>query len=314
MSLNSNRRFSDKIFSYKLYTNLFSGVMIRMQFIIVTGLSGSGKSSAMNILEDIGFYCIDNMPPQLISKFVDICRDGNMNKIALAIDIRSGDMFSEEILSSIEQMKDEHFDFKVLYLESSDDVLIKRYKETRRKHPLDAEFDGCLAKAIQYERNKLNSLRGIADYFIDTSYLKTSQLRESLVNLFLKSSNDSILIKVMSFGFKYGTSAETDLVFDVRCLPNPFYIPELKNLTGKDQEVRDYVMSFNNSVILMDKLKDLIKFLIPLYVSEGKSQLIIGFGCTGGKHRSVTFAELMADYIEKLGYSVRTSHRDITKT
>lgn len=284
-----------------------------MQFIIVTGLSGSGKSSAMNMLEDIGFYCIDNLPPQLITKFVDICRDGKINKIALAVDIRSGEMFSEEILNSIEQMKQEHFDVKLLYLESSDEVIIKRYKETRRKHPLDSEFEGCLAKAVAYERNKLNCLREIADYFIDTSYLKSSQLKESLVNLFLKKSSDSILIKVMSFGFKYGTSAETDLVFDVRCLPNPYYIPDLKFLTGKDKEVRDYVMGFEQSEELFAKLKDLISFLIPMYISEGKSQLVIGFGCTGGKHRSVTFTELMADYLEKSGYAVHKTHRDIAK-
>lgn len=284
-----------------------------MQFIIVTGLSGSGKSSAMNMLEDIGFYCIDNLPPQLIKKFADVCRDGNRTRIALAVDIRSGDMFSEEILRSIEQMKEENFDVKVLYLESNDDVIIKRYKETRRIHPLDAEFDGCLAKAVAYEREKLNCLRGIADYYIDTSYLKSSQLKESLVNLFLKNTSDSILIKVMSFGFKYGSSAETDLVFDVRCLPNPFYIPELKCLTGREREVRDYVMSFEQSNILLDKLKDLVDFLIPMYISEGKSQLVIGFGCTGGKHRSVTFTELMAKYLEESGYAVHKTHRDISK-
>ena len=204
--------------------------------------------------------------------------------------------------------------YEILFLESDDNILIKRYKETRRKHPLDAEFEGCLANAITYERNKLNSLREIADYYIDTSYLKSSQLKESLVNLFLKSSNDSILIKVMSFGFKYGTSAETDLVFDVRCLPNPYYIPELKHLTGLEQEVRDYVMSFEQSGQLLDKLKDLIQFLIPMYISEGKSQLVIGFGCTGGKHRSVTFTELMYSYLEEAGYSVHKSHRDISKT
>ncbi|MDD6824644.1 MAG: RNase adapter RapZ [Oscillospiraceae bacterium] len=284
-----------------------------MQFLIVTGLSGSGKSCAMNILEDIGFYCIDNLPPQLLPKFVDVCRDGKMDKIALAVDIRSGDMFSEEILHSLEEMKNEHFDFKMLYLESSDEVIIKRYKETRRKHPLDSEFNGSLLKAIRYEREKLNSLREIADYFIDTSYLKSSQLKESIVNLFLKNSNESILIKVMSFGFKYGASAETDLVFDVRCLPNPYYIPELKFLTGKDQEVRDYVMQFEQSQILLEKLKDLIDFLIPLYISEGKSQLIIGFGCTGGKHRSVTFTELISRYLIEKGYGVHKAHRDITK-
>lgn len=285
-----------------------------MQFLIVTGLSGSGKSCAMNILEDIGFYCIDNLPPQLISKFVDVCRDGKYDKIALAVDIRSGEMFSEEVINSIEEMKKEHFDVKILYLESGNDVIIKRYKETRRKHPLDSEFDGSLEKAVAYERTKLNCLREIADYYIDTSYLKSSQLKESIVNLFLNSLNDSLSIKVTSFGFKYGSSAEADLVFDVRCLPNPFYIPELKHLTGRDEEVRNYVMGFEQSVKLFDKLKDLISFLIPMYISEGKSQLVIAFGCTGGKHRSVTFAELMSDFLEKEGYTVHKTHRDIAKS
>ncbi len=284
-----------------------------MQFVIVTGLSGSGKSSAMNTLEDIGFYCIDNLPPQLILKFAEVCRDGNRNKVALAVDIRSGEMFSEEILSSIEKMKSDGVEVRILYLESSDDVIIKRYKETRRKHPLDAEFDGCLAKAVAYERNKLNSLREAADYYIDTTELKNAQLRESLVNLFLSNSSDSIFIKIMSFGFKYGASAETDLVFDVRCLPNPYYIPDLKYLTGKDQQVRDYVMGFEQSGQLFEKLKDLIDFLIPMYIREGKSQLVIGFGCTGGKHRSVTFTELMSKYLEDSGYSVHKTHRDILK-
>lgn len=285
-----------------------------MQFVIVTGLSGSGKSYAMNTLEDIGFYCIDNMPPQLISKFIDICCDENMDKIAIAVDIRSGDMFTTETLQSFENMRTRHFNFKVLYLEASDEILIRRYRETRRKHPLDAEFNGSVSKAIAYEREKLNCLREIADYYIDTSYLKNSQLKESLVDLFLKSDAESISIKTMSFGFKYGSTTEADLVFDVRCLPNPFYIPELKNLTGKDKAIRDYVMEFEQSKILMEKLKDLIAFLIPQYISEGKSQLVIGFGCTGGKHRSVTFAEIIADFIEELGYNVHRSHRDISKT
>jgi len=285
-----------------------------VQFVIVTGLSGSGKSYAMNTLEDIGFYCIDNMPPQLISKFIDICCDENMDKIAIAVDIRSGDMFTTETLQSFENMRTRHFNFKVLYLEASDEILIRRYRETRRKHPLDAEFNGSVSKAIAYEREKLNCLREIADYYIDTSYLKNSQLKESLVDLFLESDTESISIKTMSFGFKYGSTTEADLVFDVRCLPNPFYIPELKNLTGKDKAIRDYVMEFEQSKILMEKLKDLIAFLIPQYISEGKSQLVIGFGCTGGKHRSVTFAEIIADFIEELGYNVHRSHRDISKT
>ena len=250
----------------------------------------------------------------IVTGFVEICRDGNMSKVALAVDIRSGEMFSKEVIRSIEEMKEEHFDVKVLYLESSNDVIIKRYKETRRKHPLGNDFDGSLEKAVAYERTKLDCLREVADYYIDTSYLKSSQLKESIVNLFLKKSSDSILVKVMSFGFKYGSSAEADLVFDVRCLPNPFYIPELKHLTGRDEEVRDYVMGFEQSKELLRKLEDLIGFLVPMYIREGKSQLVIAFGCTGGKHRSVTFTELTAAYLESLGYDVVKTHRDITKS
>ncbi len=284
-----------------------------MQFVIVTGLSGSGKSCAMNILEDIGFYCIDNMPPQLISKFIEICHDGNMEKIAIAVDIRSGDMFTEEMLANLEKMRSEHFDFKLLYLEASNEVLVKRYKETRRKHPLDAEFKGSIPDAIKYERNKLNCLREIASYYIDTSYLKSTQLRETLINIFNTKASDILLIKSVSFGFKYGGNAEADLVFDVRCLPNPYYIPELKHLTGESHEVRDYVMSFDQSAQLKAKLEDLLMFLIPQYIKEGKNQLVIAFGCTGGKHRSVTFAELIGDYLSDKGYNVHKIHRDISK-
>ena len=281
-----------------------------MQFVIVTGLSGSGKSCAMNVLEDIGFYCIDNLPPQLISKFVEICRDGNMSKVALAVDIRSGEMFSKEVIRSIEEMKEEHFDVKVLYLESSNDVIIKRYKETRRKHPLGSDFDGSLEKAVAYERTKLDCLREVADYYIDTSYLKSSQLKESIVNLFLKKSSDSILVKVMSFGFKYGSSAEADLVFDVRFLPNPFYIDSLKRLTGNDKPVRDYVMSFPEAGRFMDKLVDMISFLIPGYIKEGKNQLVIAIGCTGGQHRSVTIANALVQRLEGGDYGLNIIHRD----
>lgn len=285
-----------------------------MQFVIVTGLSGSGKSCAMNVLEDIGFYCIDNMPPQLITKFADICMHsgGKLEQVAIAVDIRSGDMFGE--LSYVcENMKNDGLDIKILYLESSDDVIIKRYKETRRMHPLNAEFNGCLPKAVEFERKQLNPMREIANYYIDTSHLSTSQLKEQITNIFLENASDSMIIKVMSFGFKYGTSAEADLVFDVRCLPNPYYIPELKQHTGCEDCVRDYVMQFEQSEILLEKLKDLSDFLIPLYIKEGKSQLVVAFGCTGGKHRSVTFAELFADYMLKKGMRVHKTHRDITK-
>lgn len=293
------------------FTVIF-GVII-MQFVIVTGLSGSGKSCAMNILEDMGFYCIDNMPPQLISKFIKLCVDGKMDKIAIAVDIRSGDMFTEEVMASLEKMKTEHFNFKILYLEASNDVLIKRYKETRRKHPLDSEFGGSIPDAIKYERNKLNCLREIANYYIDTSYLKSTQLRETIINIFNPETSEIMLIKSVSFGFKYGSNAEADLVFDVRCLPNPFYIPELKHLTGENPEVREYVMNSEDSVKLLEKIEDLLEFLIPKYIKEGKNQLVIAFGCTGGKHRSVTFAELTGDFLTEKGYNVLKIHRDISK-
>ncbi|MGN1037091.1 MAG: RNase adapter RapZ, partial [Ruminococcus sp.] len=209
--------------------------------------------------------------------------------------------------------KEDDIDVKVLFIDATEEVLIKRYKETRRKHPLAEKFNGNLQEAINYESQQLSQLREIADYYIETSYLSSNQLKEQIRNLFLENISDSIAVKVTSFGFKYGASIESDLVFDVRCLPNPFYIPELKNHTGCDACVRDYVMSFEQSKTLMQKLCDLIDFLLPLYISEGKSQIVISFGCTGGKHRSITFAELMAEYIASKGYRVQKYHRDINK-
>ncbi|MDE5917707.1 MAG: RNase adapter RapZ [Oscillospiraceae bacterium] len=286
-----------------------------MQFVIVTGMSGSGKSCAMNVLEDIGFYCIDNMPPQLLTKFADICRhsNGQLERVAIAVDIRSGEMFSEifDRWKILRENKD--IDVKILYLEANDEIIIKRYKETRRKHPLDDKFGSCLHKAIAFEREQLSTLREVADYYIESSYLSTSQLKEEIKGLFLEKNSDSMIIKVMSFGYKYGVSTEADLVFDVRCLPNPYYIKELRAHTGCDHEVRDYVMSFQQSCQLMDKVKDLLDFLIPLYVHEGKSQLVVCFGCTGGKHRSITFTELISDYLSQKGFRVQKSHRDIGK-
>ena len=286
-----------------------------MQFTVVTGMSGSGKSLAMNVLEDIGFYCIDNMPPQLLHKFVDLCiqSGGKLERVAIAMDIRSGDSF-EEMRAQLEQMKgNEKLDVKVLFLEASDEVILKRYKETRRKHPLDTAYQGSLHDAIAAERVRLNPLRGIASYLIDTSYLSNSQLKEQVKSLYLEKSSDSMMIQLTSFGFKYGATTEADLVFDVRCLPNPYYVQELRPHSGCDACVREYVMSFPQSRQLLDKLKDLLDFLIPLYVGEGKSQLIIAFGCTGGKHRSVTFAELIGDYLAQKGLCVHKSHRDIQK-
>ena len=286
-----------------------------MELLIVTGMSGSGKSSVMDVMEDIGYYCIDNIPPMLISQFVDLCRQSEtgIEKIAAAVDIRSGDMFAEIFRSWQTLKSSSDVNVKVLFIEASDEVLIKRYKETRRKHPLDEKFSGNMHEAIKYEWQQLSQLREIADYYIETSNLSSSQLKEQVKELFLEKDSDSLTIKVMSFGFKYGVSTESDLVFDVRCLPNPFYIPELKNHTGMDNCVREYVMSHESSQKLYEKLCDLIDFLIPMYVREGKSQLVIAFGCTGGKHRSITFAELMTEHLKEAGYKVQKYHRDVTK-
>ncbi len=286
-----------------------------MELLIVTGMSGSGKSSVMDVMEDIGYYCIDNIPPKLITQFVDLCRQSELNiqKIAVAVDIRSGDMFAE-IFHSWQTLKSESdVVIKVLFIEASDEVLIKRYKETRRKHPLDEKFSGNMHEALKYEWGQLSQLREIADYYIETSNLSASQLKEQIKSIFLERNSDSLTIKVMSFGFKYGVSTESDLVFDVRCLPNPFYIPELKNHTGLDNCVKDYVMGFEESETLFAKLCDLIDYLIPMYVQEGKSQLVIAFGCTGGKHRSITFAELMAEHLMRENYKIQKYHRDVTK-
>ncbi len=286
-----------------------------MQLIIVTGMSGSGKSSVMDVLEDIGYYCIDNIPPGLIPRFVDLCRksDSQLDRIAVAADIRSGDMFAEIYLSWQVLRDQKDVSVKVLFIEASDEVLIKRYKETRRKHPLDEKFSGNMHDAIRYERDQLSQLREIADYYIETSEISASQLKEQVKELFLSKSSDSLVIKVMSFGFKYGVSTESDLVFDVRCLPNPYYIDELRSHTGLESCVRDYVMSFEQSQTLLAKLIDLIDYLIPLYLHEGKSQLVIAFGCTGGKHRSITFAELVAKHLSEKEFRVQKYHRDVTK-
>jgi UPF0042 nucleotide-binding protein len=285
------------------------------EFLIVTGLSGSGKSGVVNVLEDNGYYCIDNIPPELIPKFADIAQNVNrkgskaMERIALVTDIRGGELF-REFDESLSFLHKNNIHTKIMFLDASDEVLIRRYKETRRRHPLDNESNGSIKAAVEKEREILSDIREYADYYIDTSELTLAQLKESVNALLLNNPLDSISIKVTSFGFKYGISLEADLVFDVRCLPNPFYIPELKHKTGLDAEVRDYVMDSPASKELLKKLYDLLDFLIPLYKSEGKSQLIVAFGCTGGKHRSITFAELIGKHITETGFRCRISHRD----
>ena len=284
-----------------------------MEFVIVTGLSGSGKSSAVKVLEDIGYFCIDNMPPQLIPDFAAMCNENSsISKVAIVTDIRGGAMFFK-LGESITTLHIRGLDVKVLFLEASREVLIKRYKETRRKHPLEEAFEGDISKAVDAEIDLLSEIRESAEYIVDSSLLSTGQLKEQIAGLFLDKASDGMIVSCMSFGFKYGAPGEADLVFDVRCLPNPFYLPELKEKTGLDKEVRDYVMSFEQSQQLRDKLFDLIDFLIPHYVSEGKSRLVIAFGCTGGKHRSVTFAELTAKHLKENDFKTRILHRDAKK-
>jgi UPF0042 nucleotide-binding protein len=288
------------------------------EILIITGMSGSGKSGVVNVLEDNGYYCIDNIPPQLIPKFAEIAmkvNDGEstaMERIALVTDIRGGELF-REFDDGLSYLKSIGIKPKIIFLDASDEVLVRRYKETRRRHPLDNDKNTTIANAVSEERKILSDIRELADFYIDTSELNLAELKQSVTSLLLDNPMDSISIRVKSFGFKFGISLEADLVFDVRCLPNPFYIPELKHKTGLDKEVRDYVMSSDDSVAMLEKFKDLVSFLLPLYKKEGKSQLIIAFGCTGGKHRSITFAELIGKYISDCGYNCRIIHRDINR-
>ncbi|HIT08751.1 MAG TPA: RNase adapter RapZ [Candidatus Merdivicinus faecavium] len=285
-----------------------------MDFLIVTGMSGAGKSRAVDALEDIGFYCVDNVPPQLISKVAEICLAGNsrINRIAVVTDMRGGDLFYG-LFEELDQMRDKGLAYKLLFIDAADSELIRRYKETRRRHPLLDLSRGGIAEAIRNERVLLRPARERADFVIDTTHLSANELKQRMNNIFLDNIRNSMLINVMSFGFKYGVPPEVDLVFDVRCLPNPFYVDSLRPKTGLDEEVRQYVMQAPESGELLDKLRDLVSFLIPLYQKEGKSQLMIGMGCTGGKHRSVTFAELMYQFLSEQNHNVRVLHRDISK-
>ena len=284
-----------------------------MEFVIITGLSGSGKSQTVNVLEDAGFFCIDNMPPQLIPKFAEICREnGTIDKIALVTDIRGGSLFLN-LQEHIEQLREDNINAKILFVSADRDEIKRRYKETRRKHPLLDIADGDIDKAIEAETDILTPIRQSADYFIDTTHMNTTNLREAVRNLFVEDVSDTLLISCVSFGFMFGIPAEADLVFDVRCMPNPYHVPELRHFTGLDQCVQDYVMSFEVSREMRTKLFDMIDFLIPQYITEGKSQLEIAIGCTGGKHRSVTIARQFDEHFRKLGYKCVIQHRDVYK-
>ena len=283
-----------------------------MELLIVTGMSGAGKSFAAKALEDIGFYCVDNIPPLIIPTFADVFADSSeFKKLAIITDIRGGELF-KDILSVLEKLKNETVSFKILFLTAKEDVLVRRYKENRRVHPLCADGKLTIGEAVNKEREVLKDISNISDFVIDTSSLSVSQLKEQLTSLF-KGRQKSITVQCMAFGFKYGVPTDADLVFDVRPLPNPFYVPELKKLTGKNKEVQDYVMNSADSTELFDKIHSLIEYLLPLYLKEGKSQLTIAFGCTGGKHRSVTFAELMNAKLLENGTNSIVVNRDIFK-
>ena len=284
-----------------------------MELLIVTGMSGAGKSQAANALEDMGYYCVDNIPPAIIPSFVNLSEISGekLSKLAIVTDARGGNMFSE-INDVLKDLKKRDLNYKVLFLDSSNDVIIRRYKENRRKHPL-ADSDDSILTAVEKEREMLNKIRLISDYIVDTSYISIAQLKSKLSDIFFGDVNSVMKIQCKSFGFKYGADTEADLVFDVRCLPNPYYVEELKNKTGMEKEVRDYVMNSPDSHNFLNKLLDFIDCSVPLYAKEGKSQLIIAIGCTGGKHRSVTFAELIGAHLKKQKYDCSIVHRDALK-
>jgi len=283
-----------------------------MQFVIVTGMSGAGKSTLLNIFEDLGYYCVDNLPPKLIQNLADFCLEGGagIDRVALGIDIRGGKPFND-LFAGLETLDARHMPYTILFLEASDEVLHIRYKETRRNHPLGKS--GTITDGIAEERLLLESVKQRATYIIDTSLMLTRQLREKIIEIYVERRNFELIIHVQSFGFKYGLPVLADLVFDVRCLPNPFYVPELKLQTGLDEPVRDFVMQSEVSQKFLVDLTHMLLFLIPHYTKEGKNQLVIAVGCTGGKHRSVTIARGVHDALYEAGHSVIINHRDITK-
>ena len=285
-----------------------------MKLLIITGMSGAGKSQAVNALEDLGYYCVDNIPPALIPSFVDLGKRSNetLSRLAVVTDTRGGELFAD-IDSVLQKLKERNIEYQILFLDASDDVLIQRYKENRRKHPLSDGSDISIAQAVSKEREMLKILRLCADFIVDTSRISPAQLKEHLSSIFFGNVNNGFVIQCMSFGFKYGPVIDADMIIDVRCLPNPFYEPELRTLTGLEREVREYVLKSEESKEYARRLIDFIDYALPLYSKEGKSQLSIAFGCTGGKHRSVTFAEMINKHLCEKGYKSVAVHRDIKK-
>lgn len=285
-----------------------------MQFVIVTGMSGSGKTQALRFFEDKGFFCVDNMPPVLIEKFVEMSfsASGKFDKIAMVIDARVGEMINQ-LIDNIKTLKEGGYDCKLIFIDADDEILVKRYKEARKAHPIASALG--LLGSIKEERKMLEAVYDEADNIIDTSKLNMIELNKELDKIYYGEGTDNqgIRLNVLAFGFKYGIPLDADLVFDVRCFPNPFYIEDLKKKTGNDKEVQDYVMSFEQSKVFFDNLMTMMKHLIPLYSEEGKTNVTIAIGCTGGKHRSVTIANKFGEEMKKLGYSVNMIYRDISR-
>ena len=285
-----------------------------MEILIISGLSGAGKSKAASFLEDMGFYIVDNMPAAMILKFAEFCAAGNgrYDRVALVYDVRTASSFTE-LFTVLDQLKTMDGACRMLFLEASPETIIKRYKETRRRHPLSGDTTS-LAEAVEKERTMMEPVRARADFIIDTSRTSTAQLRAELLRLFDgKDEKSGLAVSVTSFGFKYGLPMEADLVFDVRFMPNPFYIEELRHQTGLDQPVADYVFSFQQTKDYLKRLEDLLAFSLPLYAEEGKTGLVIAVGCTGGHHRSVAVTHALAEFIRGLGYQVTENHRDMSR-
>ena len=283
-----------------------------MRFIIVTGLSGAGKSEATNALEDMGYFCVDNLPPKLIKKFAEVCKQsqGSIDKVALVMDIRGG-IFFDDLFESLSELSKEQFQYEILFLDTSDEVLVKRFKEKRRSHPLAP--GGRVITGIELERQKLRDVKDKADVIIDTSKYAIKDLREEMARKFgdKEMPEKQMAITILSFGFKYGIPVDSDLVFDVRFIPNPFYIPELKPFSGNDEPVKNYVMEQTETQTFLQKANDMFEFLIPNYQKEGKRQLIISIGCTGGRHRSVAIANSIYETLHSNNHDVYVEHRDI---
>lgn len=287
-----------------------------MEFVIISGMSGAGKTSALHIMEDIGYYCVDNIPTSLLQTLYKLCKDSSdkaMERVAVVVDVRGNGDY-EVMYNDLENFKKNNEGVSILYIDAKVDSLIVRYKETRRRHPLTERLkDGSVAAAVKEEQRLLVPVKTLADYSIDTTFMSIKQLRERIISMFLENSSNSIMITFMSFGFKYGIPLESDLIIDVRCLPNPFYIAELKEHTGLEKCIQDYVLYSEETQEFVKRLIDWLDYSLPLYLKEGKSELVVGIGCTGGKHRSVTIAELLDNYFMEKGYKCIVQHRDVKK-